>query len=368
MVFFKRVRSKTKFWQMIGRGTRLCKNLFGVERDKTHFVIFDYLGNFEFFRQNKEGLLGNETQSLSEAIFAKRVRLIHHRQQSVFIGVPYQAIRTGLIETALQQINGLNIELVSVKMQLQYIEKYKRAEAFVCLSDLDKSNLNKFLAPIVYMDDTDEYAKRFDNFMYGLMIAQIEGMPQFKKGQNQLVKVCTHLSKRATVPQIKEKLELINTIGTDEFWQSSDILDFEKVRAELRDLIKFMIDEGERNPIYTNLADVIIEVKEGETLYHPYDFEDYKLKVNRYIEKNRDHIAIHKLRNNILLTALDYKSLENIFTGDLGTAEDYKREFQDTPFGLLVRKIAKLEYDAAAEAFSEFIKFHAEEARERASS
>ena len=136
----------------------------------------DYLGNFEFFCENKEGLLGNETLSLYEAIFAKRVRLIYHLQESVFIGEPYQAIRTGLIEAALQQINVLNIELVSVKMQLQYIEKYKRADAFVCLSDLDKHNLITFLAPIVYMDDTDEYAKRFDNFMYGMMIAQIEGI------------------------------------------------------------------------------------------------------------------------------------------------------------------------------------------------
>ena len=96
-------------------------------------------------------------------------------------------------------------------------------------------------------------------------------------------------------------------------------------------------------------------IKEGEGLAPAYDFENYKLKVNRYIERNRDHIAIHKLRNNMLLTALDYGSLERIFTGDLGTAEDYKREFQDTPFGLLVRRIAKLEYEAASAAFSEFI-------------
>lgn len=355
LVFFKRVRSKTKFWQMIGRGTRLCKNLFGDDQDKTHFVIFDYLGNFEFFRQNKEGLLGNGTHSLSEAIFAKRVRLIHHLQQSAFIGEQYQVIRTGLIETVLLQINSLNIELVSVKLQRQYVEKYKVTGAFVCLSDLDKHNLNAFLAPIVYMDDTDEYAKRFDNFMYGLMIAQIEGMPQFKKAQNQLIKVCTYLARRATVPQIKEKLELINTVGTDEFWQSSDILNFEKVRVELRSLIKFMIDEGERNPIYTNLADVILEVKEGEAIYQAYDFEDYKLKVNRYIENNRDQLAIHKLRNNIALTAFDYQSLEHIFTGELGTTLDYQREYQDTPFGLLVRKVAKLEYEAVKVAFSEFI-------------
>ncbi|PKM42172.1 MAG: DEAD/DEAH box helicase [Firmicutes bacterium HGW-Firmicutes-8] len=355
LVFFKRVRSKTKFWQMIGRGTRLCENLFGEGQDKTHFVIFDYLGNFEFFRAHQEGLLGKETQSLSEAIFAKRVRLIHHLQQSAFTDEPYQAIRNGLIETVLQQIMVLNTELISVKMQLQYIEKYKSEAAFVCISDLDKHNLIAFLAPIVYMDDTDEFAKRFDDFMYGIMIAQIEGMPQFKKGKKELINVCTSLSKRATIPQIKEKLEFINTIGSDDFWQSSDIVNFEKVRVELRSLIKFMIDEGGRNPIYTNLADDILGVKEGEPLYQAYDFEDYKLKVNRYIEKNRDNIAIYKLRNNIPLTAFDYKSLENIFTGELGSAEDYKREYQDTPFGLLVRKIAKLEYEAASAAFSEFI-------------
>jgi type I restriction enzyme R subunit len=355
LVFFKRIRSKTKFWQMIGRGTRLRKNLFGEGQDKTHFVIFDYLGNFEFFRVHKDGLQGNETQSISEAIFAKRVRLIHHLQHSAFIDEPYQAIRTGLIKTVLLQINSLNTELISVKMQLQYIEKYKGTEAFVCISDLDKGNLIKYLAPIVYMDDTDEFAKRFDNSMYGMMIAQIEGMPQFKKSQKQLVDVCIKLSKRATIPQVKAKLELINTIATEEFWQNSDILNFEKVRVELRSLIKFIMDEGGTNPIYTNLVDEILEVKEGEALYKAYDFEDYKLKVNRYIEKNRDHLAIYKLRNNMPLTATDYKSLEHIFTGELGTAEDYKREFQETPFGLLVRKIAKLEYEAATVAFSEFI-------------
>ncbi len=355
LVFFKRIRSKTKFWQMIGRGTRLCRNLFGEGEDKTRFVIFDYLGNFEFFRQHKEGLQGNEAQSLSEAIFAKRVRLIHHTQQSVYINEPYQAIRTDLIETVIQQIKVLNTDLISVKMQLQYIEKYKHVAAFVCLSDVDKHNLITYLAPIVYMDDTDEYAKRFDNFMYGLMIAQIEGLPQFNKGKKQLIDVTTNLLKRATIPQIKEKLALINTIGTDEFWQSSDLLNFEKVRMELRSLIKFIIEEGGRNPIYTNLADEILTVNEGKAMYQAYDFEDYKLKVNRYIENNRDSLVIHKLRNNIQLTAFDYESLEKIFTGELGTAEVYKREFQDTPFGLLVRKIAKLEYEAASVAFSEFI-------------
>lgn len=355
LVFFKRVRSKAKFWQMIGRGTRLCQDLFGAGDDKTHFVIFDYLGNFEFFRQNKEGLEGSETASLSEAIFGKRVRFIHHLQHANYADEPYQALRTELVQIVSRQINQLNTELFTVKMKLQYIEKYKQIVAFEYLSDSDKAHLIEHLAPIVYMEETDEYAKRFDNLMYGLMLSAIEGTAQFKKSKKQLNEICADLSKRATIPQVKEKLPLIKTIGTDEYWDNAGLLDFEKARAELRHLMKFIVDEGGRSPIYTNLKDEFTVVKEGEALYQAYDFEDYKLKVNRYIENNRDHLAIHKLRNNIPLTAADYKSLERIFTGELGTAEDYQREFKDTPFGLLVRKIAKLEPDAAAAAFSSFI-------------
>lgn len=166
------------------------------------------------------------------------------------------------------------------------------------------------------------------------------------------------LAERATIPQVMAKLELINTVATEGFWQSADILRFEQIRVELRDLIKFIIDEGQNNLVYTDLTDDFYVWKEGDTIDPAYTFEDYKLKVNRYIEENRDHIAIHKLRHNIPLTAMDFKSLEQILTGKLGSPEDYQREFQDTPFGLLVRKIAKLEYEAACAAFSEFINDH----------
>jgi len=354
LVFFKRVRSKTKFWQMIGRGTRLCPNLFGEGQDKTHFLIFDYLGNFGFFRVNQEGAQGSEGQSLSEAIFAKRVRLICLLQHAAFTEEPYQEIRRKLVEEVLHQINALNPELVSVRLKLQYVEKYKKAEAFACLTDLDKHDLIAQLAPLVYMEDTDEFAKGFDNFMYGLMIAQIEGIPGFKKGKKRLVNICGSLARRAAIPQIREKLPLIDSISTEEFWKTSDILSLEQVRVELRDLIKFIVDEGRRD-VYTDLTDDVLEVREGEGIGPAWDFEDYRLKVNRYIEEHCDHLAIHKLRNNIPLTENDYKSLETIFTGELGTREDYEREFGDTPFGLLVRKIAKLEQEAANRVFSEFI-------------
>lgn len=355
LVFFKRIRSKVKFWQMIGRGTRLCKDLFGEGKDKEFFVIFDYLGNFEFFRENKEGFEGNDSKSLSELIFSKRVSLIYKLQDSTFADEKYQTLRRTLVDIVVRQILALNTELISVRLQLKYIEKYKTKETFTYISELDKHDIITYLAPIVFMDDKDEYAKGFDNFMYSLMLAQIEGKKSFNRGQKQLKNTCIELSKRATIPQVKEKLELINAIGTDEFWDNTDILTFEKVRVELRDLIKFLVDKGESRIIYTSISDEVLLVKEGEEMDAAYDFTDYRLKVNRYIEENKNHVAIHKLRNNIPLTKLDYKALEKILTNELGTKDDYKREFGDTPFGLMIRKIAKLEYDAAMNVFSDFI-------------
>ncbi|MDD4699074.1 MAG: DEAD/DEAH box helicase family protein [Oscillospiraceae bacterium] len=361
LVFFKKVRSKTKFWQMLGRGTRICKGIEcvdskdGVYTDKRRFYIFDYCGNFEFFRQNKDGVKGNETQTLSEAIFIKRIRLIHHFQESAFAEDTYIKWRNDLIDIVLKQVQALNTELVSVRLQLKHIEKFKNADYFVCLSEQDKHELISFIAPLVYMDENDEFAKRFDNFMYGLMLSQIEALSSFKRAKKQLCNIVVELERRSTIPQIKLKLPLIHTIGTDEFWDAGDLIAFEDVRTALRELIKFLVDGNALNPIYTDLADPIINTKEGDILDPGYEFQDYKLKVNRYIEQHKDDLAIWKLRNNLPLTPADYQALANVFTKELGSEEDYKKEFGETPFGLLIRKIAKLEYDAAMHVFSEFI-------------
>lgn len=357
LVFFKKVRSRTKFWQMIGRGTRLCKNLFGPGQDKQCFYIFDYLGNFEFFRQNPKGIESSEGESVTQAIFSKKIRLLCQLQQADFAEDQYQDWRKHLVEEVVSQIQALNPELLAVKLHLEQVERYKDETVFVSLSDSAKHELIEHLAPIVYMEEKDEYAKSFDNLIYGLIIAQLEGLGQFKKGKNQLINLCITLAKRISIPQVKAQLELINTIQTEAFWNHLDILTLETVRLALRDLIKFTIDDNSSKDklIYTNLADPILEVREGEDLQSPYTFEDYKLKVNRYIETNKDHLAIHKLRNNIPLTLSDYQTLEHILTGELGSKSDYEKAFGDTPFGLMIRKVAKVEQEAALEIFSEFI-------------
>jgi type I restriction enzyme R subunit len=362
LVFFKKILSKTKFWQMLGRGTRLCKRKEFVDSqdgeytDKRRFYIFDYCRNFEYFRINSPSIEGKNTESISEKIFIKRTRIIKNLQSSDYIDDNYQKWRKELVDIVLMQVQNLDKNLIAVQLELRYVEKFKEKAAFICLLEQDSHDLSHQLAPLVYMDDNDEYAKRFDNLMYGLILAQMDTLPSFKRAKTQICNIMNSLEKRITIPKIKEKLPLIQSVTTDEFWNSNDIFLFEKIRVELRDLIKFIIDENSgRKPIMTSLEDPIISKKEGDILEPVYDFADYRLKVNRYIEQNKNHAAILKLRNNIKLELNDYNALESIFTKELGTKEDYKREFGDTPFGLLIRKIAKLEHDAAMEAFSTFI-------------
>ena len=215
--------------------------------------------------------------------------------------------------------------------------------------------LSTHIAPLIVSKDEDEYAKRFDNFMYGLILADINSKTEFGSIKNVLCETALALEGRISIPQVKDKLEEIKKINTDKYWEVKDILSFEQSRRNLRDLIKFVVDSDPKSSIITNLKDVVIETKEGSTLGAAYNFEDYRKKVNRYVEDNKDALPIYKLTHNIALSKGDYEELERVFTKELGSSEDYKREYKDTPFGLLVRKIAKLEHGAAMEAFSEFI-------------
>ena len=361
LVFFKKVRSKAKFWQMIGRGTRLCKDLTCIDQvdgeyaDKRRFLIFDYCGNFEFFREHKEGFESKETKTLSENIFGKQVKLISLLQESAFSDDAYQKWRAALVSTCQSQVKDLNMELVSVKLQLQFVEKYKKEKAFDSLGEGDKGELLQHIAPIVRLNDEDELAKRFDNFMYGLILTSMEQMPAFKYAKKQLCGIATLLERKVSIPQVKEKMPIIREINTDEFWVANDILLFEKVREELRELMKFLDRNPQKKPIITRLTDPILAQQEGVLLEQAYDFEDYRDKVNRYIGEHGDTLAIYKLTHNIKLSLGDYQTLERVFTSELGSKEDYEREFGETPFGLLVRKVAKLDHEAAMQAFSTFI-------------
>ncbi len=362
LVFFKQVKSKTKFWQMIGRGTRLAPDLTcqdqidGEYTGKKRFLIFDYCGNFKFFGEKMNGYEGKETRSVEENIFVKRIDLMMELQHIDYIADEYQAWRSTLAKVCRQQVEELNTDLTSVKLKMGYVEKYKNPEQYTLITDGARADLVSQIAPLVHMHDRDTYAKRFDNFMYGLILAKMRGLATYAHASQQLVNICESLAAKITIPQVKAKAKILQEVRGETFWQGDNLpLKLDKVREELRELIKFLDDGKKHKPIITKLKDPVIYQEEGVTLGPAYDFEDYRKKVNKYITQHPDTLAIFKLTHNIRLQEGDYKELERIFTHELGTKEDYEREYGETPFGLLIRQVAKMDHDAAMSAFSAFI-------------
>lgn len=362
LVFFKQVHSRAKFWQMIGRGTRLCPDLMVSDRldgeylGKRRFFIFDYCGNFEFFRQGKDVAEGKSPESLSERVFKRRVELVAALQDAVFSDGSHLSWRGELVDGLIHEVNELRIEpvRVAVKLRLHAVEKFSSAAAYQSLSAGDVGELEREVAPLVANDETDQYALRFDALMYGYMVAVVSGDP-CEAYRRRVLGLAARLQGKMSIPQVRERAATIAFVVEKDAPESVDVLTLEGIRTELRGLIKFLIDGGLTAPLVTSLTDPVLSRREGEAIDPGEDFADYRLKVDRYLAEHSDMTVIHKLRRNVPMTALEYGELERIFVEELGSEEDYRRTYGSTPFGLLVRKITKLDHEAAMEAFAEFM-------------
>ena len=354
LVFFKKVRSKSKFWQMIGRGTRMCPDLFGVGEDKTHFLIFDYLRNFEFFRENQKGIEGKVSVGLTERIFNLKVDIIKELQAIDFQENAYIQHRKELIEDVYEELSRLNDENFQVRMHLQFVYKYKNQSNWDALSVKNVSEIQEHISPLIISIVDDELAKRFDNVMLSIELAKITAKNATRPIKS-VVQTAEELSKLSTIPQINAKRDILMKVQSESFWDEANIFELEEVREAIRDLVKFLEKESQKD-YYTNFKDNFITIGEGEApIYGSNDLQNYRKKVNQYLKEHQDQTAIYKLRHNKSLTKQDVETLEEVLWNELGTQEDYKKEYGDTPITKLVRQIVGLDQQAANQAFSEFL-------------
>jgi type I restriction enzyme R subunit len=353
LVFFKKVMSKAKFWQMIGRGTRLCEDLFGPGKDKQNFLIFDFCGNFEFFRAKPNGKEVKGTKSITEKIFNTKVDLIKELQHMDYQEGKYIAYRNQLISEVVGEIKRLNRDHFVIKQHLRFVDKYRLEKAWQNIGDIAIREIKDNITPLIIPSEDDELAKRFDYLMLTIELAELVGS-NANKAKDNVVKTAQVLSSIGTIPQVLEKREFIERIKTDAFWEAATILDYEMVREALRELIKF-IEREKRKIYYTDIEDEILEWQENPGEYSINNLENYRNKVNEYLREHQDHIAIHKLKNNKPLTQQDIKSLEKILWNEVGTKEDYTKEFGETPLTVLVRQVVGLDQMAVNDAFSEFL-------------
>ncbi len=362
LVFFKIVRSSSKFWQMIGRGTRLCENLFEPGVHKEFFTIFDFCENFEFFDQNPEGYTSKNTVSITEKIFTRRLRLSQVLRSGDYMDdEQHNSFRISLLDCLHKEvadIQATRLDTLIVRPHRRYVDIYSLRDKWDNLSQIDITDIEEHLAPLSIPEGTDELARRFDLLILNLQLSLVENIPQQQKYINNVMSVADYLyNKKMNVPSVHRQKEIISQVTTDEFWQDVTITGLEQVRIAMRDLIKF-IDKSEKVPVYTDFKDEIMEVKESPGIsFGTVNISNYRKKVETYIRQHEDHITIHKLKYNETVTSVDIKELEKIiFAGDLGSREDFIKAYgTENPLGRFIRSIVGLDRNAAKEAFSDFL-------------
>ena len=351
LVFFKKVMSKAKFWQMIGRGTRLCPGLLDGN-DKKEFYIFDFCGNFEFFRMNK-GKASANAVAVHGAIFNLKFQIAYKLQDLIYQTEELKEWRKQLVEEMVDKVKELDRNKFDVRQHIKYVDLYSNPDNYNFLTYENCLDVKNELVPLIKPDGDEISAVRFDALMHGIEFAHLaqKNYPKYKKD---LMKKVKGVASVANIPEIQVQSELLDKILHTNYLDESDIDDFEMIRKNLRDLIKYIPRTGK---IYiTDFEDDILSVNWNESNLENDDLQNYKEKLEYYIKQHqKDNPVIMKLRENKPLDKNDLNELENIIWNQLGTKQDYYSEVGEKPLGEFVREIVGLDMNAAKEAFSKYL-------------
>ena len=364
LVFFKLVRSKTKFWQMVGRGTRLCPDLFGPGKHKEFFYIFDYCQNLEFFKQNPDAVEGSTAESLGKRLFKTRLELISELDNKSFGLVKDSAdkeieLRRDVASLLHEEVAAMNVENFVVRAKRRVVEKYTQPGAWTDLKIESFAELAQEVAGLPTEQEAEaEEAKRFDLLLLNLQLAVLRAEPAFNRLSDQVKAIAGLLEEKSSIPMVHEQMPLIQEIQTDEWWQDVTTPMLEIVRRRLRALIK-LIEKAQRKPIYTDFEDELGQETKidlpgfavGDT------FEKFREKARAFLREHQNEFAIYKLRMNAPLMPGDLADLERILAASgVGSAGEIERaKHESKGLGLFVRSLVGMDREAAKRAFAKFL-------------
>jgi type I restriction enzyme R subunit len=373
LVFFKLVRSKTKFWQMLGRGTRLCPELFGPGQDKELFYIFDYCQNLEYFSQDIPASEGSMVESLGTRLFNAQLELIaaldgpsHALIDAIKESTAgyldlrtNEEVRKAVAERLQREVAAMNLDNFVVRPHRRLVEKYAKPEAWVELAKEALAELSHEVAGLPSeLDPENEEAKRFDLLVLSLQLALLRHEPGFARLRDRVKEIAGLLEEKAAIPMVNAQMALIQDVQTDEWWQDVTVSMLEIVRRRLRDLVQ-LIDKSRRKAVYTDFEDRI----GGETGVElpgfsvGTDLAKFVAKARAFLRQHLDHVVIAKVRLNKPLTVSDLDELERMLAeSGLGAPDELKRIAEESQgLGLFVRSLVGMDRGAAKQALAHFL-------------
>lgn len=358
LVFFKEVKSYAKYWQMIGRGTRLCPNIFGPGKDKEFFLIFDICGNFEFFEDFPDGYNPSIARPLHQLLFEAQLDIVVSIQNNPEASEQDDEVAELYKQRLFEKINQLDTNRFEVKKHLRFVNKYKNIANWNAFSQSDVLEIQQNISHLVaYTEDTDELAKRFDLIVYQLELAILQQNKKQVRYIENIHNIANLLFTKRNIPAVASKIATINEVKEDGFWQNISLLQLEKTREELRNLIHFLKDENKEKPIYSDFTDDLPydEIQESDIMHSYTKLQSYKDRVESFIRKNKNHLVIDKLYKNIPVTTKELELLEEFLMQEAESKDRLFTEYEEQPLGKFVRKIIGLDIEAAQKHFATLI-------------
>ena len=357
LVFFKPIRSKIKFVQMIGRGTRLCEGLIDG-KDKRHFLIFDYFDNFAFFDMNSDGTENHNGKSLSQKLYDVKLDILvelqsYERQTDEIYKEYYDKLKAELYGKTKEVKK--HSSRISVRQEMSYIDKYLDYERWDVIAPLSKKEMQLHLSKLIDNDiNEDKGALRFDMQMLQIELSVLAsgGISEAARQVERVRHIAKYLLDYAVgQPAVLEKLETLKQVVSIDFWMNPGIDKLESYREDIRNLLIYLPPKVD--PVDVNTPDEVIQQEySGDLLI---DIRTYKEKVIDYLAANEDNATIRKIQNLEQIDLADLKELERILWHDLGTVDEYHKETEIDNLAAFIRSIVGVEQEAINKKFGEFL-------------
>ena len=367
LVFFKDVKSKIKFLQMIGRGTRLSPDVYGPGLDKKGFLIFDYFDNFNYFRTGNTWSGVTPGENGKSYVITPQSILINERKLGILRTLIEKDPRTKFEEQYMAElrqdfisaVRALVNDDIEVQYNMPYVSKYRTAEMWNGFTDGKIKEIEEHILPLLPPDPDPAKVKTFDLMVYVIedevpkRAADGKDIRKIKHGFGNVGKkidaMLEELTKLKTIPAVVKKEQLINQMRDAELlFEDFSLEKCERVRKELRDLMQY-IPDNERYYIF-DTNDFIIDTDGGGEIVRE---KSYAEKVQEYILAGGPIFA--KIRNLDELDQSEKDELDDAFKSKLGSPADFAAWAGSKPLLPLLRVQVGIADEAIQTKFGTFL-------------
>lgn len=349
LVFFKKVMSKIKFWQMIGRGTRLCSDIKTVSpskvyferrtndtsrqlyQDKQGFLIFDVCNVFSFFKMKPDGKEDKSDQALSlnQKIFMEKVAL-YKAMQNHFAALTDEdrEMYKSLKEALVNEVKSLNMNYIGVQNNIKYVDKYSNEASWDNIDQQKFIEIKKHIAPNIVGELDIESARIFDYLSYRFSATKLAQNNNFARTAKSIYILATYLSDhKMHIDEVSKNKETLDYIQTNDFLSKTTATGMEIIRIRIRDLIKY-IEREFIEPIISDFDDQISTFEDVEEDPIDFsttvdDFKSYDEKLKFYINTHVNDLLVNRIRSLLPYTEDNIIEFKNEIIKFAKSQEEY---------------------------------------------